>query len=134
MYVMSDRRLIRSRPLSTLMTAASALILLLVVGRAIATAEDLEKSTTKQLADIYNEIGLRVANEVAVAPGNMVISPYSIGAAIATLAFGANRDREGQASTESGWKLSLATFDKANVLLRASLSRTVDSGSRLCPD
>src|SRR5262245_49226846 len=103
----------RSRPLSILMTAASALILLLVVGQALAAAEDFEKSTTKQLADVYNEIGLRVANEVAVVPGNMVLSPYSIGAAIATLAIRADRGHEGQGSTRSDWRLPLATFERA---------------------
>jgi serpin B len=134
MSIMQHQRLMHSRPLATLMTAASALILSAVVSQALAAAGDFEKSNTKELADIYNEIGLRVANEVAVAPGNMVLSPYSIGAAIAALAMRADRGREVQGSTRSDWKLRLATFERANALLRATLSRTVDPGSRLCAD
>ena len=94
-----------------------------------ATTSTIAEEPSQQLAAAYNRVGQRVFSELARKPGNLVISPYSIGVALAMTMSGAG----GSTRTELLRTLHFAQASRvedANAALQAIL---MDYGKKLPP-
>ena len=88
----------------------------------------------RDLTKAYNASGQALFQELARTPGNIVISPYSIGAAMAMARAGARGETERQMTQVLKHSLPLAETDSANAALLALLNgydRTSEPG--YCP-
>jgi serpin B len=83
---------------------------------AAAGAEDV-----RALTAAYNASGQALFQELAAKPGNIVLSPYSIGSAMAMARAGARGDTERQMTTALKHTLALGATDAANAALLAIL-------------
>src|SRR5262249_60763245 len=89
----------------------------------------------RTLAQAYNMSGQALFQELARKPGNIVISPYSIGAAMAMARAGARGETERQMTKVLKHNLALPATDAANAALLAILDgygKTSEPGQ--CPD
>src|SRR5262245_12697950 len=76
----------------------------------------------RALTKTYNASGQALFQELARTPGNIVISPYSIGAAMAMTRAGARGETERQMTLVLKHSLPLAETDSANAALLALLN------------
>jgi serpin B len=97
--------------------AACALLLPAVVPVPQAGAQDVPALTRA-----YNASGVALYRELAGAPGNIVLSPYSIGSALAMARSGARGDTERQMASVLKHSLSRDATDRANAGLLAILN------------
>ena len=74
------------------------------------------------LVDAFNGTGLRLFQAFAKAPGNIVISPYSIGTAMAMVLAGARGDNAAEMAKVLGQKLPGDEINAANAAVLASLN------------
>src|SRR5262249_61249443 len=77
----------------------------------------------RTLAQAYNTSGQALFQELALKPGNIVISPYSIGAAMAMARAGARGETERQMTNVLKHNLPLPASVAANAALLAILDR-----------
>lgn len=75
------------------------------------------------LVESYNSSGLALFDELAETPGNIVLSPYSIGASMAMALSGARADTEVEMLRVLGQSLTRPEIDAANAELLAELGR-----------
>lgn len=88
----------------------------------------------RALTKAYNATGQALFQELARTPGNIVVSPYSIGTAMAMARAGARGDTERQMTKALKHTLPLPATDKANAALLATFAgydRTSNAG--YCP-
>jgi serpin B len=88
----------------------------------------------KALTRDYNASGLSLYRALARTPGNVVLSPYSIGAALAMVRSGARGETEREMATALKHSLPRDAVDQANAAVLAilkSYDRTADPG--YCP-
>jgi serpin B len=74
------------------------------------------------LVDAFNGTGLRLFQAFAKTPGNIVISPYSIGTAMAMVLAGARGDNAAEMAKVLGQKLPGGEINAANAAVLASLN------------
>jgi serpin B len=74
------------------------------------------------LVDAFNGTGLRLFQAFAKAPGNIVISPYSIGTAMAMVLAGARGDNAAEMAKVLGQKLPGDEINAASAAVLASLN------------
>jgi serpin B len=74
------------------------------------------------LVDAFNGTGLRLFQAFAKTPGNIVISPYSIGTAMATVLAGARGDNAAEMAKVLGQKLPGDEINAASAAVLASLN------------
>jgi serpin B len=111
--------------------AAGACALLAAAG----AAEAQEASMVKALSRDYNASGLDLYREMALGPGNVVLSPFSIGSAMAMVRAGARGETEREMASALKHSLPSASVDAANAALLAHLKgydRTADPA--FCPE
>lgn len=101
---------------------------------AAGAAEAQEADTMKALTRGYNDSGLALYRALARAPGNLVLSPYSIGSAMAMVRSGARGETEREIAAALKHSLPREAIDAANAAVLALLrgyDRTADPG--FCP-
>src|SRR5262245_53514929 len=76
----------------------------------------------RALTKAYNASGQALFQELARTPGNIVVSPYSIGTAMAMARAGARGDTERQMTKALKHTLPQAGTDKANAALLATFA------------
>jgi serpin B len=110
--------------------AGGALVMLAAAG----VAEAQEAGMMKALARDYNASGLALYRALARTPGNIVLSPYSIGSALAMVRSGARGETEREMAAVLKLGLPREAVDAANAALLKLLTgydRTADPG--YCP-
>jgi serpin B len=110
--------------------AGGALLMLALAG----VAEAQEAGMMKALAHDYNASGLALYRALARRPGNVVLSPYSIGSALAMVHSGARGETEREMAAALKMSLPREAVDAANAALLNHLKgydRTADPG--YCP-
>lgn len=99
-----------------------AIGLLCASGVAVAVPAVLAASGWGPLVDAFNGTGLRLFQAFAKAPGNIVISPYSIGTAMAMVLAGARGDNAAEMAKVLGQKLPGDEINAASAAVLASLN------------
>jgi serpin B len=99
-----------------------AIGLLCASGVAVAVPAVLAASGWGPLVDAFNGTGLRLFQAFAKAPGNIVISPYSIGTAMAMVLAGARGDNAAEMAKVLGQKLPGGEINAASAAVLASLN------------
>jgi serine protease inhibitor len=89
---------------------------------AVAVPAVLAASGWGPLVDAFNGTGLRLFHAFAKAPGNIVISPYSIGTAMAMVLAGARGDNAAEMAKVLGQKLPGDEINAASAAVLASLN------------
>jgi serpin B len=109
---------------------ARGALLMLAAGAAAAQEAD----TMKALTGNYNASGIALYRALARAPGNLVLSPYSIGSAMAMARSGARGETEREMAAALKHSLPREAIDAANAAVLALLKgydRSADPG--FCP-
>jgi serpin B len=83
----------------------------------------------RPLVQAYNATGLNLFDKLAAEPGNIVLSPYSIGTAMAMARSGARGATEAQMASVLHHRLPRADADAANRELLAILNRLYDKSA-----
>ena len=99
-----------------------AIDLLCASAVAVAAPAVLAASGWGPLVDAFNGTGLRLFQAFAKAPGNIVISPYSIGTAMAMVLAGARGDNAAEMAKVLGQKLPGDEINAASAAVLASLN------------
>ena len=120
------------------MVAASAMALALLTPPAAlaqAVAQPPPASADERvLADAYNASGLALFRQLSGRPGNIVLSPLSVGTAMAMALSGARGETEHEMAGVLKERLDRPAMEAANVALRATLARYDTSGEApKCP-
>ena len=104
-----------------------------------AMAQQSGSSDASALVDAYNASGLALFKELSTRPGNVVLSPYSIGTAMAMVLVGARGSTEDEMASVLKQTLAPARIADANEAVRATLAgydkrvRAVDDDRALEP-
>ncbi|MGD0023747.1 MAG: serpin family protein [Xanthobacteraceae bacterium] len=83
------------------------------------------------LIEAYNDCGQRLFQAFAKKPGNMVLSPYSIGTAMAMALVGARGENEVEMARVLGLELPRDEVNAANAAVLASLNRASSASFQL---
>jgi serpin B len=81
------------------------------------------------LTDAYNASGLALYRDLADAPGNIVLSPYSIGSALSMVRSGARGETEREMAKALRHTLAPAPADAANAAVLAALASYASTSS-----
>jgi serpin B len=98
---------------------------------ALAAAPAAAQGDIRALTQAYNKSGQELFRTLAAEPGNAVLSPLSIGTAMAMVLAGARGDTEAEMRQVLRHTLSGKTIDEANAQALAALLAT---GGLSCPD
>ncbi len=104
-------------------TAAMALLM---------TAPGRAQDDTRALADAYNAGGSALFKQVSTAPGNIVLSPLSVGTAMAMALAGARGETEREMASVLAQRLDRSAMAAANGALAAAL-KLYDKSAASCP-
>jgi serpin B len=99
-------------------------LLALVAAAATALAPDAAgaEDQSKKLVEAYNRSGFDLFGKLAAKPGNLVVSPYSIGTAMAMTLAGARGDTQAQMAQVLNHKLSGDEIADANKGVKAAMT------------
>jgi serpin B len=119
------------RELQALGRFAGAALIVLAAGRgAVAQAPD-----ARALAEAYNASGMVLLKELSTAHGNIVLSPYSIGSAMAMVLSGARGQTEQEMARVLRQRLDGGAMEAAAAALRSTLDGyDKSSATPNCPD
>jgi serpin B len=113
------------------LAAAAALAGALTAGPAAAESADAQ---VRMLARAYNAAGLHLFGELSAKPGNVVISPYSIGTALSMALSGARGDTAAEMMQALSMRMTPGAVDAASARMLAILNGYDRSGEPpVCP-
>ena len=117
---------------AAMFAAAMFVVAILVAAR---PAEAQEPDVMKALTRDYNASGLALYRALARVPGNIVLSPYSIGAALAMVRSGARGETEREMAAVLKHSLPRDAVDKANAAVLTILKGHDRTGDpNYCPE
>jgi serpin B len=102
--------------------AAAALALAVLMPPPARAMQALDNGSNRALAQSYNASGLALFKRLAARPGNVVLSPYSIGSAMAMVLSGARGATESEMASVLRQHLARPDMEAAQAELQATLN------------
>jgi serpin B len=114
--------------------ALAAAVAALVAGSVAAEPGIAAETRTAPLAQAYNAAGHDLYGRLAAAPGNLVFSPWSVGAAMSMLIAGARGDTAAELLRAMSLRMTSDAIDTANADMLAILNGyDRGAGAKTCP-